>query len=188
MAVSQQLMTVAEFEQFIQQPENRDRAFELISGIPVEMPPSSRKNTILGARMISLIGPFVEEHDLGYMSGADGGYQLGLHDTRQPDAAFIRKARVTDLEGIAFDGAPDLAIEVISPSESPRDVLDKTKAYLKAGGQQVWNLYPSAQVVDVCSLAANGEDLLIKTVDIHGTLDGGDLLPGFTLSVRRIFP
>ncbi len=91
------------------------------------------------------------------------------------------------LEGVLFVGAPDLAVEVISPSESPRDVLDKTRLYLQSGSRLVWNCYVPAQTVDVCTLAENGEDLVIKTVRMGGMLDGGGVLPGFTLAVSQIF-
>lgn len=188
MVVTQQLMTVTEFEEFVQRPENRERAWELINGVPVEMPSSSKRNTVVAMRVGAYISFFVIQHDLGYVTGADGGYAVGDHDTRQPDVGFIRKERVPDLEGITFDGAPDLAVEVISPSESSREVLDKTKLYLRTGSKLVWNLYAEQQIVDVCTLAANGDDLVIKTVGMDGVLGGGDALPGFTLAAKSIFP
>lgn len=130
---------------------------------------------------------FVRERDLGYVTVPDGGFELSPRNTLQPNAAFIAKARVATLEGVAFSGAPDLAVEIISPSEGTHAPIEKAHRYLKAGSKAVWNLHPDERVIDVCTLADNGEDLLIKTIGIEGVLDGGDILPGFTLPVKEIF-
>lgn len=187
MTVQQKSYTTAEFLEFAALPEYQRKRLELIDGEIVEMPPSSKRNTILAGVIIMYLNLFVREHDLGYVTVPDGGFELSPHNTFQPDAAFIAKARVTTLHGVTFSGAPDLAVEVVSPSEGTRAPFEKARRYLKAGGNMVWNLYPDDQIIDVCTLATNGEDLVIKTVGIDGTLDGGDVLPGFTLPVKEIF-
>src|SRR5439155_20989115 len=117
MAVTHRL-TIAEFLTFCELPENAHKRFELINGVPVEMPPSSQRNTVLAIRIARLIGNHVDANDLGYVTGADGGYELGPHDTRLPNVGFIAKARAGKLTGVTFPVAPDLAVEVISPSET----------------------------------------------------------------------
>jgi Uma2 family endonuclease len=178
-------LTTADFLAFCELPENLDRRFELINGVPVEMPSSSKKNTVLAARFVHFLVTHVDRHDLGYVSGADGGYDLGPHDTRLPDAAYISKSRAGGLQGVTFPVAPDLAVEVISPSETSRAVLDKVRAYLQAGTALVWVVHPEDKVVDVYRLA--GEGLYVQTFNLTGVLDGGDVLPGFTLPISELF-
>lgn len=178
-------LTTADFLAFCELPENANRRFELINGVPVEMPPSSKKNTIVAARVVRLLGNHVDKHNLGYVTGADGGYELGPNDTRLPDAAFISKARAGGLQGVTFPVAPDLAVEVISPSETSRSVLDKVRAYLQAGTVIVWVVYPDDQVVDIYRQADEG--LYVRTLDTSGVLDGGSVLPGFTLKISELF-
>jgi len=186
MAVQEKLYTAAEFIEIVQLPENEAKRLELIDGEICEMAPSSKRNTIIAARFVRWLGNHVDTHNLGYVTGADGGYKIGQHDVFLPDAAFITKERAVDLSGVEFPVAPDLAVEVISPSETSRNVLDKVRAYLQAGTQLVWTVYPEDKVIDVCGLGENGS-LIIQTVRMDGELSGGDVLPGFTIKVSDVF-
>jgi Uma2 family endonuclease len=184
MSVRESVVTVEEFLKTAEaEPERR---LELIDGVIVEMPPSRRKNTILAVRFARYLGAYVDDNDLGYVAGADGGFQLNEETLLMPDVAFIRKERVATLEGVEFDSAPDLAIEVISPSESPRAVTDKTRKYLDAGTLMVWNAFPDSKTVDAWRSADDGE-MRVKTYTVGDTLDGGDVLPGFQLPLKNIF-
>lgn len=184
MVVREKLYTVEEFLELAQAPENETRRLELADGVVVEMPPSSRLNTITAGRLAHFLNAFVIPRDLGYVTVPDGGYKLGAHTYRQPDVAFIAKAHAQDLAGVAFDGAPDLAIEVVSPSE---DILKKAYEYLLAGTQVVWAVYAEDKLVRVLRLDENG-DLHSKQHGVEDALDGGEVLPGFTLAVRDVFP
>jgi Uma2 family endonuclease len=186
MAVQEKLITAEEFWEVARLPENTDKRLELVDGAIHEMPPSSKLNTVIAARLVRLLGNYVDERDLGYVTGADGGYQLGPHDVRLPDVGFIAKARAAGLSGTVFPVAPDLAIEVISPSETLRAVLNKTLAYLQAGTRLVWVVYPEDRVVYEFRLADDG-GLHMKMGGKKWTLDGGDALPGFTLKVGDVF-
>ena len=187
MTIDQKHLTIEAFHEFIQQSENVGRRWELVKGVPVEMPPSSKINTIIAGLIIHFLNLYVVEHGLGYVSGSDGGYQLDNNTVRQPDAGFIAKNRVESLEGVTFSVAPDLAVEVISPSETPSAIRNKIDAYLTAGTKQVWAVYPKDKVIDVWQLAEDGSKN-VRTVDVNGILNGGDTLPGFTLEAKRIFP
>lgn len=187
MTVQERLHTIEAFWEIAQRPENENKKLELVKGVIYELAPSSKKNTITAIRFASFLLPFVDEHDLGYVSGADGGLELSDDEVRQPDVAFISKDRAAGLEGTIFPAAPDSAIEVISPSESPRKVLDKVRAYLQAGTKVVWTAYPEDEVVDVSRMSENG-NLIVDTFSIDDTLDGAEVLPGFQLPVRKIFP
>ncbi len=186
MVVQEKLYTAAEFWDIARLPENENKRLELIGGVIYEMPPSSRINTILAARLTRLLGNFVEERDLGYVTSSDGGYQLDERTVLIPDVGFIAKARVPDLSGTTFPGAPDLAVEVISPSETARKVLDKVQLYLLAGTRLVWAVHPEEKVVDVYRLA-DDKTINVQPVRLDSVLDGGDVLPGFSLPVANLF-
>jgi Uma2 family endonuclease len=177
---------VDEFWEISQAEENEGKRLELIDGEIIEMASSSKKNTVCAMRIGSRLSLFVEDHDLGYVTGADGGFRIDPYNAPQPDAAFIRKERVKSLEGLEFEGAPDLAVEVISPSESHATLRRKTRLYLENGAAMVWQVYPEEEVVEVCTLNAAGE-LLIRAIEKGGSLSGETILPGFTLALGQIF-
>ncbi|MCL4247117.1 MAG: Uma2 family endonuclease [Anaerolineae bacterium] len=157
---------------------------ELVEGVLVEMPPASSIHSIISALLIRLLGNFVAENRLGgYVTGEQGGYQLAeAPDTvRAPDAAYISKARAPELTSTYFKGAPDLAVEVISPNDKATDVQEKIDEYLQHGSRLVWAIYYKTHVVVVHTPAGS------RTLHENDTLDGGDVLPGFSLPVREIF-
>lgn len=186
MVIGEKLYTADEFWVIAQLPENEDKRLALLDGVIVEVPPSSQKNTVTAARIIYFFNAFVIPRNLGYVTGADGGFTLDARNARQPDVAFISKARHARLEGVVFPLAPDLAVEVISPSESSNDVLKKVTRYLEAGTKLVWTVYPEDNGVYVWQLAADGS-LKAQAFGAADTLDGGEVLPGFTLKVSDIF-
>jgi Uma2 family endonuclease len=187
MAIQERLYTAEEFWEIAQRPENQDKRLELIDGVIVEMAPSSQKNTVVAGRIIYFLNAFVIPRDLGYVTGPDGGFTIDGHNGYQPDAAFISKARHAELKGVEFPVAPDLAVEVISPSESSNDVLKKVTRYLQAGTKRVWTLYPIDEMVYVWKMAGDGT-VNMQLFGMDDTLDGEDVLPGFTLKVSEIFP
>jgi Uma2 family endonuclease len=126
---------------------------------------------------------FVIPRDLGYVTGADGGFKLAVRRSRQPDVAFISKARLPELPR-DFKIAPDIAVEVVSENE---DIFKKAREYLQAGTRFAWAVYTDEKVVFVCTLDDDGT-LRWQPFDINSTLDGGEVLPGFRLAVRDIFP
>jgi len=186
MVAQAKLITADEFLAIAQRPEYATKRIELIGGVITEMPPSRQINAVLAAWIIHLLFAYVRQNDLGYVTGPDGGYRVSPHDVFQPDAAFISKARAAGLTGVEFPVAPDLAVEIVSPSETSRKVLDKARAYLQAGTQFVWAVYPDDKVVDVYCLLDDG-GLKVQTIGIDGELDGGRVLPGFTVKVSEVF-
>ncbi len=186
MAIQERLYRAEELWEIARQAENADKRLELIKGVIHEVPPSSPINTVVAARFVRLLGNFVDEHDLGFVTGADGGFTLGPNDVRLPDAAFISKVRMPTLSGKTFPFAPDLAVEVVSPSETSRKVLDKVRAYLEAGTKLVWTAYAEDEVVDIHHLLPDGA-ISTQTIDKDHVLDGEDVLPGLKIPVQDIF-
>ena len=183
MLLLEKLYTFEEFWDIAQLPENEDKRLELEDGVIVEMPSSSPTNTVTAMRIGHFLNAFVIPRDLGWVTGADGGFKLGTRQSRQPDVGFISKVRVPELPK-RFLLAPDLAIEIVSPNE---DIYKKALEYLRAGTRIVWAVYSEDKTVHVMRLDEDGG---IKSLPfgIEATVDGGDVLPGFTLAVRDIFP
>jgi Uma2 family endonuclease len=161
-------------------PENAERLFELIGGEVIEVV-SNGKSSAIGAYICGVIAVFVRQHKLGFVTGADGGYYIG--DERYiPDCGFVSKKRQAKPTEAAYNPIPpDLAVEVLSPSNTPDDMAIKVDNYLRAG-VVVWVVNPDAQRVTV-----HRPDAPPKTYGINDTLDGGAMLPGFALSVKDTF-
>jgi Uma2 family endonuclease len=184
MALREKLYTAEAFFKIASLPENGDKRLELNDGVIVNRGISSQINTVTAARIGYFLNIHVIPNDLGYVTGADGGFKLGEKRARIPDVAFVSKSRLPKLKDAMFPFAPDLAVEVISPDE---DIFKKAREYLHAGSRMVWAVYTDEKVVYVMRLDPDGS---IRSVPfgIDDTLDGGDVLPGFTLAVREIFP
>lgn len=183
MVLQEKLYTAEEFWQIAQAPESEGRRLELDEGMIVEIAESSPTNTVIAGLVITALNIWVVPRKLGYVTSPDGGFRLGERKVRQPDAAFISKSRVAKLPK-HFDLPPDLAVEIVSPNE---DVLKKVNEYLRAGTRMVWVVYASEKMVYVFTLDEDG-NLRGQPFGIGDTLDGGDVLPGFTLPVQDVFP
>jgi Uma2 family endonuclease len=83
---------------------------------------------------------------------------------------------------------PDLAMEIQSPDDDSQDLHAKAKYYLQNGSRLSWLFFPKPQTVDICTWNAQKQAMDVKTLTIDDTLEGGDVLPGFTVAVRDIFP
>jgi len=158
---------------------------ELVQGTLVMMSPGGFEH---GSVVASITGPlavYVRERRLGQVTGAETGFQIAHHpDTvRAPDVAFVRAQRIPEvLPRGFFQGAPDLAVEVISPHDRASEVLAKVRGWLDAGSLAVWVVDPPSRTVTVY---ASGLAAILLGQEDH--VDGGEILPGFRLSVAEIF-
>src|SRR5579859_1699904 len=133
-------VSVEEFEKIAALPENKDRRLEYIGGEIVEVVSNSLSSRI-AARILIRVGSYVEAHDLGYVTDAQGGYRVSGEDY-MPDVGFISKAEhPTGPRETWVPYAPDLAVEVVSPSDRKSEIADKVANYLVAG-TCVWYFYP----------------------------------------------
>ncbi|HCG28761.1 MAG TPA: Uma2 family endonuclease [Thermomicrobiales bacterium] len=172
-------------DDLLQMPDDGHR-YELDCGELVQLPMSSFNSSRIAVRISSAMYAFVNARGLGYIAGVDGAYILKRDPdvVRVPDVSFVRAERMPPEEQWSrfLDLAPDLAVEVISPSDTVRDSLDKVREYLDAGVQLVWVVQPSRRMVTVYY-----PDRTARLYYDDATLDGGDILPGFTLPVADIF-
>ena len=186
--IHQKFYTAEELWELSHTPENDTRRFELSEGILIEMSPAGLKHGTLAMQLGRVVGDFVDANDLGITTAAETGFILfrnpnGKDTVRAPDVGFVSKTRLT---GELPDGyapfAPDLAIEVVSPNDDAEELEQKISEYLKYGTRLIWVFYPKLQRVRVHT--PKGSYML----DIDDTLDGGDVLPGFKLALKDIFP
>jgi Uma2 family endonuclease len=182
MAVQMKLLTAEEFEQ---SPLN-EKWVELVRGEVTPMSPTSFEHGHFSIIIGSALHEFVHRHRLGKVCGAETGFILTRNpDTvRAPDVSFVHSERVaqrTRKRGY-FEGAPDLAVEVVSPGDRDAEVQEKVLEYLQAGTQMVWIVSPRTETVTVYRSLAE-----FRVLTREETLEGGDLLPGFQLRVREIF-
>lgn len=163
-----------------------DFRYELIDGELKQMSPAGRRHGKYAARAARLLGNHVEENDLGDVYAAETGFLLKRNPdlVRAPDVAFVSKKRVEeigDADGF-FPGAPDLAIEVVSPGDTADEVEEKVALWFKHGARAVWVMYPKARAIVVHRPSGHGVRLTESDV-----LDGEDVVPGFRLSVADLF-
>jgi Uma2 family endonuclease len=134
-----------------------------------------------------LVGNHVADHDLGICNGAQGSYQVFPDDpdkVRIPDFSFTRKERLPK-EGRAKGHArvaPDLAVEVVSPNDKPKDLAEKIRDFQAAGIPWIWIVYPDTQTVEIHRL--DGSTRRLQVGDI---LEGENVLPGFQVEVSKLF-
>ena len=158
---------------------------ELIEGVLRPMPPANFDHFNDTGRLILRVGAFVEAHGLGVV-GAEGGFRLRRDpDTvLAPDVAYVRQERLPPPgQRAGFpDLAPDLVVEVLSPSNTPAEVARKVAIYLAAGTELVWVVDRPRQSVTV-HRAGRPQ----RTLGLGDVLEGEDVLPGFGLPLAELF-
>jgi Uma2 family endonuclease len=182
------MSTVAEpitADELLKIPRGKVR-HELIRGRLFTMSPAGSEHGVVISRLSSLLQQYVSSWNLGLVFGAETGFILERNpDTvRAPDIAFVRLDKVPE-SGIPegyWPGPPDLAIEVISPSDTVRGVAEKAADWVESGARGVWVVDPRLKSITVYTAA--GADRIFATGD---TLDGGEVLPGFHCLVADIF-
>ncbi len=182
MATKPKLMTA---EELLEMPDDGFR-YELVRGELIKIPPAGHMSSFREMRVGSRLAVYVDENRLGRVYGASGGFTLaiGPDTVLAPDAAFVRQERVDavgDGDGY-FPGAPDLVVEIISPSDRYTEVVEKVEEWFNAGTLMVIVVNPRNRTVRVHRSPTNS--VLLTEVD---TLDGGDVVPGWELPVADIF-
>jgi Uma2 family endonuclease len=172
-------------EELLRLPDDGLRR-ELIAGELKETTPSGHEHGYIAMNFSGPLHRFVKEKDLGAVFAAETGFLLATDpDTvRAPDIAFVSLERLLSVPKASdyFPGAPDLAVEVISPSDTYSEVEEKVEAWLHGGCRMVVVVNPRNRTLKVYRTQT---DLAILSVD--DSFEGGDLLPGFQLPVSRIF-
>lgn len=181
MVVQQKPITVAEYEQFADSPENADRRFELIHGEIVEKMPDPIHSWII-TELVWYFKSYLKKHPIGKVF-VELRFELPTDkiNGRIPDLSFVAGTDVK-LSHKAMPMMPDLAVEVQSPGQGPKLMRDKADYYLANGTKMVWLIYPDKRLVEVLTL----DDRYFLTEE--DVLEGGELLPDLRVSVKDILP
>ncbi len=177
-----------EFFEMVNSPEYAHQHVELVAGEIVPMPTTNPEHSLIVGNIFALLWWFVRQHKLGRVHVGDAGVVLERHEQgrdtiRGIDIVFISYVKAPTLPQSSFlEVAPDLAIEIMSPSNTVGDTNLKINQLLRAGCPQVWIVHPDLRRVDVHSMDG------MRVYREGDTLSGGDILPGFELAVSDIFP
>lgn len=160
------------------------KRYELINGELIEMAPTNITHGVLTARLSYFIAQYSYATKSGIVVAAETGFKVSTDPETviAPDIAYISVVRAQPLTEKFGEIAPDLAVEVVSPGNSAGELREKVDLFFKAGTRQVWIVYPKLQTVDVYTSATS-----VRILTRQDTLDGADVLPGFTLPLEELF-
>ena len=188
MVMERLYICAADFFELVGRPEYADRSVELVEGEVVEMSKAGGLHGQITFLLSLKIGSYVVNNGLGIVTAAETGFILernpdGRDTVRALDIAFLSRARFPAvLPENLVDSAPDMAVEVLSPSNRATDIHRKVRQLLAAGTALVWIVHSETRTVEVHTPAG------ATTLEADDTLSGGDVLPGLEIPVREIFP
>jgi Uma2 family endonuclease len=166
---------------------DHENSYDLVHGDLYMMTPASPVHGRYITRLVAALHPYVEENNLGEIYTAESGFILQPEPdltVRAPDVAFVRKDRIppADQQQGFWPLAPDLVIEIISPSESAESIQEKVQDYLTAGTRLIWLVYPRLR-----SVVEYRSPSQIRQYNLAETLDAGDVILGFHLRMQTLF-
>jgi Uma2 family endonuclease len=167
------------------------RRYEIVSGQLVRLPAADLRYDSISGDFLRTIGNFVLAHSLGRVTLADTGFLVsapGEPDTvLVPAVAFVRAERAPDEAEKAryLRVVPDLVIEIAAPGQLRPALAEKSALWLGAGARLAWVVWPNRRQVEVSSVVDGAPST--RTLSAHETLDGGELLPGFSVSIQHVF-
>ena len=171
--------TLLTVEEFLRLPEPDDCFHELVEGKLIAVPPEMFLHNQVRDTLLIMLKTFVEERRLGTVIGLQHFHLFG-NTVRFPDVAFVRSGRASPLLELP-KGAPDLAVEIISPSNMPRYMDRRISDFFAAGATRVWVVYPEDREVYVHGLTG----MVRRSGD--ESLEDPELLPGFSAKVSILF-
>jgi Uma2 family endonuclease len=182
MSVNKQLYTLDQYLANVD-TEKHNRVFELMNGELFEKKNGDITAFRLSVRLTKFIDIYNKKLDIGYVTVHNTGYILSDRDVFIPDVGFISKARLLKESAREVPVPPDLAVEVKSSNNWKRTLRRKAERYIELGTRMVWLVFPDERTIEVYRQG----DMDVETIGVDGTLDGGEILPGFSLAVHDIF-
>lgn len=175
------LATAADVERI---DAHEDRICELVDGVLLEKP-MGWIESMVALRLASFLLRYLDEHPLGIVLGEGGFVEFAERLIRIPDVCFISHEKLAGRDfsdRFAIPVAPDLAVEVVSPTNTQKEMDEKLKLYFEHGAALVWYIDPPTKSVRVHTAVD-----AMTTLGEADTLDGGEVLPGFSLEVAELF-
>jgi Uma2 family endonuclease len=178
------LMTADEFEAFIAQPEQRDRNYELIDGIIVEKAMPTQEHKTIAGLCIYYFNSYTIPRGLGVAGPEERFRPPGeLRNTRQPDVTLTLDSSLPPITEGPTPTTPDVIIEIKSPDDTYEELREKARYYIAHGARLVLLFFPRPRTIEVYRPGVPSEVL-----SIEDTLEGYDVLPGFSVPVANLFP
>lgn len=163
-----------------------EHRYELIRGELKTMAPAGYEHGTLAALVTGLLFAHVHAQKLGKVTAAETGFKLASEpDTvRAPDVAFVSQKRLDEMGPVQgyWPGAPDLAVEVVSPNDLYTEVSEKVAEWLQAGSKMVVVVNPRTRQILVHLSPTD-----VTVLGVEDTLEGGEVVPGWTLPIRELF-
>ncbi len=171
--------TLLTVDEFLRLPEPPDAHYELVEGELITVSPAMFLHNRIRDKLLFILMSYLESRKLGTVVSEQPFHLFG-NTVRVPDIAFVRAGRPIDLKKLP-QGAPDLAVEVVSPTNTPREIDQRVSDYFSAGCKRVWLVYPEHREVYIHGLAGSsrrrGDELV----------EDSELLPGFSVKVSSLF-
>jgi Uma2 family endonuclease len=182
-APTTKLITAEEFARMPDPPDGSRQ--ELVRGVIETMPPPGGRHGVCCARVCRRLGNFVDEHKLGTIASNDAGFILerGPDTVRGPDVSFWRRERLPEVPEGYIEVPPDLVVEVVSPGDQYSRIRKKLREYLDKGVRLIWIVDPEDRSLTVYR-SLKDVSILTETE----TVEGGDVVPGFSCRVADLFP
>lgn len=184
-ATEKKLMTAEEFHDWVHQPEQAEKWFELVRGEAIELPSPAKSHGFVCVRASQMLMTYADQRGFGYVTCNDSGVILERHpDTvRGPDFALYEDANTfAELHPKYGEVPPRVAVEVLSPNDRASKVLRKINDYLRCGVGLVWVIDPEFRTVTVHRPGKAQVEL-----EENQELTGEDVLPGFRCRVADFF-
>lgn len=186
MSIARQEKRLITAEELWAMSEVPGKRFELVNGEVVEVPGVGGVHSLIAAQLYELIRDVVRKEQRGWVFPDGTGFVIKRDPdvVRIPDVAFVAREHIPGgqvPEGF-LETAPDLAVEVVSPNDMANEVREKVREYLEAGSGLVWVLWPRFRSVSVYSVDGSYREL-----GADDELDGGEVLPGFRVEVKKLF-
>jgi Uma2 family endonuclease len=178
-----QVKQAVTYQDYLTLPD--DRRFELIGGELCMVPSPGFFHQVIALNLGTLLRQYVKAHNLGVVLLAPMDVVLSDHDVVQPDVLFIGRARREIITDACIRGAPDLVIEIISPTHRERDLLVKKTLYTHYGVQEYWIVDPENRTIE--QLLRSGEGFTSRGLFASGETLEPTALPGLALPVAQIF-
>lgn len=158
---------------------------ELVNGQLVMSPKNSFLHGDLCGRLLVALGNFVNQHRLGVVLDSSTGFWMANRNCRAPDVSLVSKKRLQGLRQAPkafFRGAPDLAVEILAPSNTPGEITERLEDFFASGSQLAWIVHPEEQFVEICHSPSQRH-----VIRAGGFLDGERVLPGFKFPINDLF-
>lgn len=174
------------YEEFQTLPRDGSKRFELIEGEVFMTPSPNTRHQRAVAKLLRRLADFADEHDLGEVFIAPYDIVFTKWTALEPDLLFIRKERSSIITDANVQGAPDLVIEILSPSNKAYDRKTKLREYEKAGVPELWYLDPEERTGEILNLGSDGRYVVTAALSENAAV-ASSVLPGFSITLDRIF-